>query len=406
MRMFIGAKRGFCPNKPIPKDDPRMTEIQPPTSSTTIATAKIYYLDYCRVLLTVLVILHHVCIAYGAPGGWYFRQPTTSVPAQFGLTLVVATNQAFFMGLFFMLSAYFVEPSYQRKGAVVFVLDRLKRLGIPLLFYSLMLSPVVNFLIYRYGHHQSATFWQYLNGYDDWIDPGVLWFTAALLVFTVSYAALRQLSALQYRMSLPSLRGMLLFAVGIGLISFLVRLRFPIGWVLHPLGFQLCYFPQYIAFFIVGVLARQNHWFDQLSDEQGKRFGRLALVLVVGVLPLLLVVSSILREPTTNYSGGWNWQALSLSLWEQLTAVTIIVALLTYCKRYWNTHNAYLDKAARCAYAVYIFHPLVIVALSLLLSEVAVEPMSKLMVVAPLAVIGSFVVGGVVLRFPGAKQIL
>lgn len=375
------------------------------TLPTPVIPAKIYYLDYCKVLLTILVILHHVCIAYGAPGGWYFRQPTTSAPALFGLTLVVATNQAFFMGLFFMLSAYFVEPSYQRKGAGLFVLDRLKRLGIPLVLYSLVLSTVTNYLIYRYGYHRPATFWQYLNGYDDWIDPGVLWFVAALLAFTLTYVALRQLSSLQYRMSLPTPRRMLLFAVGVGLISFLVRLRFPIGWVLQPFGFQLCYFPQYIALFGVGILARQNHWLDQLTDQHGKQFGRLALILVVGVLPLLLVITAVLSLPTTNFSGGWNGQALILSLWEQLTAVSIIIALLTYSQRNWNTQHTYLDKASRYAYAVYAFHPLVVVTLSVLLSGVAIEPVAKLMVVAPLAVVGSFLVGGAVLNVPGAKRI-
>ncbi len=93
-------------------------------SPVTSRPAKINYLDYTRVVLTLLVILHHVCITYGAPGGWYFRQPTTQLAARFGLTLFVATNQSFFMGLFFLLSAYFVEPAYQRKGAAGFMASR------------------------------------------------------------------------------------------------------------------------------------------------------------------------------------------------------------------------------------------------------------------------------------------
>ena len=39
------------------------------------------------------------------------------------------------MGLYFMLSSYLAPRSFDRKGAASFAIDRLKRLGIPLLFY-------------------------------------------------------------------------------------------------------------------------------------------------------------------------------------------------------------------------------------------------------------------------------
>ena len=39
------------------------------------------------------------------------------------------------MGFFFMISSYFSPGSVDRKGSRVFLIDRLKRLGIPLLFY-------------------------------------------------------------------------------------------------------------------------------------------------------------------------------------------------------------------------------------------------------------------------------
>ncbi len=367
---------------------------------------KISYLNYTKIFLTLLVILHHVCITYGAPGGWYYRQPTTQLAAQFGLTLFVATNQSFFMGLFFLLSAYFVEPSYQRKGVTGFVQDRLKRLGVPLVFYSLVLSPILNFLVYRYGHHREATFWQFLMGYDDWIDPGVLWFVAALLLFTLMYVVLRQRYSLQYATKLPSMSGILLVAFAIGVISFLVRLIFPVGWVVPALSFQLCYFPQYIAFFGVGILARQNKWLDQLSRQEGKQFSWLALASVGIGFPLLLVVSTKLGLSISNFSGGWNGQSLLLCLWEQLTGLSISVVLLSYSKHHWNAENAFLDKLARSAYSTYIFHPLILIGLSLLVAGLPVDPLLKLTFVAPLAIIGSFFLGRLALKIPGAGTIL
>lgn len=202
---------------------------------------KIHYIDNLRVLMTVLVVLHHTVICYGGPGSWYYMDKTTNEGALIAMTVFVATNQAFFMGFFFFLSALFTETSYLKKGQRQFVTDRLKRLGIPVLFYSFVLSPVLNFLIYKFGDKGQATFIQYLSGYDDWLDPGVLWFVLALLLFTLLYVAFtparkKPKPALR---SFPSNTAILFFALGLGIISYLVRIIFPIGWVLHPSAFSL-----------------------------------------------------------------------------------------------------------------------------------------------------------------------
>ena len=128
------------------------------TPPAVIPSQKVWYLDHIKVLLTVMVILHHTFITYGASGGWYYKQPSTNMAALVPMTLFVATNQSFFMGMFFLLSAYFIEPSIHRKGTGKYVADRLKRLGIPLLFYSFILSPLLNFLIAKIADNKPYTF--------------------------------------------------------------------------------------------------------------------------------------------------------------------------------------------------------------------------------------------------------
>ena len=109
---------------------------------------KIFYIDNLRVILTILVVLHHTFITYGAPGSWYYMQKTTQQAALIPMTMFVAVNQSFFMGFFFFLSAYFIRSSYEKKGAAKFVKDRLIRLGIPLIFYSFILGPAIKSAIY------------------------------------------------------------------------------------------------------------------------------------------------------------------------------------------------------------------------------------------------------------------
>jgi surface polysaccharide O-acyltransferase-like enzyme len=372
-----------------------------------IPSQKIYYLNHVKVLLTVLVILHHSFITYGGPGGWYYRQPTTSQAALIPMTMFVSTNQSFFMGLFFLLSAYFIEPSLKRKGTRVYLLDRLKRLGIPLVFYSLIFSPILNFMIYKFGDKQPGSFLQYLMGFNDWIDFGVLWFVAALLLFTLIFVALYSLKLTGNRAISELKTGkVLLFAGLLGLITFLVRLVFPVGWVLHPLGFQFGHFTQYIAMFTVGIMARRGNLAEHLELKTGKRFAWIAVGMFVVLFPMLGVVQKITHESGDDFSGGWNWLNLFYSFYEQIIGVCIMVALTSISKYKWNRQSKFLSSLSRNTFAVYIFHPIVLIGLSLLLSTWMVDPVVKLVIVAPCAVTGAFLLAAVVVKIPGVNKII
>jgi len=89
--------------------------------------------------LTILVLLHHLMIIYAGTGNWFYTEgmQDASKAMQSDVTEALggwfcAVNQAYFMGLFLLISAYFVPGSYDRKGTGRFLKDRLIRLGIPL----------------------------------------------------------------------------------------------------------------------------------------------------------------------------------------------------------------------------------------------------------------------------------
>ncbi len=381
-------------------------EIAPPAEPAVIPSQKIVYLDHVKVLMTVLVILHHTVITYGGPGGWYYRHPTNSKPAVILMTLFVSTNQAFFMGLFFLLSAYFIEPSLKRKGAWTYLKDRLTRLGIPMLFYSFIFSPVLIWLVYHYGDKKPATFLQFLHGFNGWINFGVLWFAAALLIFTIVFillypfrwsgmAAISQLKAAK----------IILFALGLGAITFLVRLVFPVGWVLQPLGFQLGHFPQYISMFVIGILARRGNLAEHLHGNISRKFLLLAIGLIVIVFPLLGVLQEIYHHPGANFNGGWNIENGVYSFYEQLLGISIMVAITGISRYKWNKSSAFLGRLSRSAFAAYIFHPLIVIGLSLLVSGMN-KPLLELAIVAPAAVVITFLLAYVLLKIPVINKII
>src|SRR5450755_2382363 len=369
---------------------------------------KIYYIDNLRVLLMVLVVLHHSIITYGAPGGWYYTQKTTHVGALIPMTFLVSINQSFFMGFFFFLSALFIGSSLVRKGTKQFLIDRLKRLGVPLVFYSLILSPFISFLVERFGKGYDISIGQYISGYHHWIDFGVLWFVAALLLFTFIYVLINRLFHLLSKGSkpVPSNKKIFWFAVVLGILSYLVRIFFPVGWVLEPVGFQLAHFSQYIAMFVVGVAAARNHWLESINIKKAKPFARLAAAFILIGFPMIYVVKQITGSPIEAFLGGGTYQSLLSSVWEQITGISIMIVLLGYGKELWNNQTVLLKSMTRSAYAVYIFHPLVLVSLALLFGNLKIDPAIKLLFVAPLAVIFSFLLGGLLVKIPGVRNII
>jgi surface polysaccharide O-acyltransferase-like enzyme len=369
--------------------------------------AKINYINHLKIALTVLVILHHTFITYGAPGSWYYEQKTTLKGTLIPMTIFVAVNQAFFMGLFFFLSALFIPSSYDKKGHLKFITDRLVRLGVPLIFYSLVLSPILSYIPYRWAEKHDITFAQYLTGYDNWIEFGVLWFVAALLIFTLIYVCYRLVfDRLQKVVALPSVAMILFFAVGVGVVSYAARIIFPVGWVLKPLGFQLGYFPQYIALFIFGLVAARNKWLNDASYKVGKRMRLIAIGLVVIGFPLLFIVQKALQFPIAWFNSGVHWQSLWYAVWEQLVGFSMVTALVCIAKYSWNKPSANLSALSRSTFAVYIFHPLVVISLSVAASGITVEPALKLLVVAPLAVVISFLLGLALVKLPVINKII
>ena len=365
------------------------------------------YIDNIRVALTILVVLHHAAVTYGAPGGWYYKETTNGLVTPLLLTVFVSINQSFFMGLFFFLSSYFIPASYERKGTGKFLLDRFKRLGIPLLFYSLIISPVTIYIAISH-QYETLTFKDYYLNRDQWIETGVLWFTAALLVFTVAFALFQQLFNSKNKLTsrFPSNRSMLIFAIALGITSFLVRIVFPIGWTLSPLGFQLAHFPQYIALFSIGIIAYRNQWLSALSYQQGKMWLWIAVILIFIGFPGIYLLKTLTHSELDTFLGGLTIQSFVNAMWEQLLGISIIVALLSISKYTWNCQGNFMKLLSRSAYAVYIIHPFVLVCVSILLKDFAIGVFLKFAISGVSAIALSFVAAMLLVRVPIVKDVV
>jgi glucan biosynthesis protein C len=371
------------------------------------------YIDNLRILLTILVIMHHLALGYGGTGDWPYREPgELSTVSTILITLFLAINQSFFMGFFFMISSYFTPGSYDRKGAWPYLKDRLIRLGIPLLFFMIVIVPLIGYVLARfYGNPVPLGNFlaQYLGDFKG-LTVGSMWFVAALLIFSIFYVLWRLLPIPSINLDLseskaPSNLAIAGFALVLGLLTFVVRIWLSVGWASPVLNFQFPHFIQYIAFYIVGILAYRGNWFSRLTAAQGKLWFRMVLILLV-LFPVLFVTSGALEGDLDKAFGGVHWQSLAYSVWEQFMGMAMIVTLLVWFRSRFNQQGSLTQKMSVAAYATYIFHVPVIILLAIALSSIRLELALKYILVAPVAVALSFLVGYVVKRLPIARNIL
>jgi glucan biosynthesis protein C len=375
--------------------------------------SRLLYIDNLRVLLTILVILHHLAIGYGAEGGWAYKEAgPRSVVSAVLMTWFVAVNQSFFMGLFFLLSSYFLPGSYERKGAGSYVLDRLKRLGIPWAVYELVIHPFLDYSLLRptefpkYFLRYLPLYWERVRSYAD----SPMWFLEMLLVFSFLYVVWRLLTgrravAAPTQEQAPGNPAIALFALLLGLATFVVRIKWPIGRWYEPLHWQIAHLPQYVALFALGILAYRRGWSDSLSTAQGRLWGRVALLLAP-VFPVVAIAAGALRRGLGPFFGGRRWQALFYAPWDQAMCVAVSVALLVLFRARLNHQGKLLAALSASAYGAYIFHGPVIIWLAMALRGVRMEMGLKFLVVAPFAVTLTFLVAYVAKKLPVARSIL
>ena len=264
------------------------------------------WVDHLRTLVILLVVNMHACVTYSHVGDWYaMSAQEPSLAEKLPFIVWQGHLQSCFMGLLFFVSGYFAEGSLARRGPRAFVRERLVRLGLPALLYMLVIHPFILLGLNPWNAKFGPPFAYYLNYLRSGRflgSSGPLWFAVALLLFCLTLVAWRALHPSRPRNgspvgAAPSGRAIWLFALALGLGTFLVRLVQPIGT--NILNLQLCFFVQYVAFFIVGLHASRAGWLLPLAaSTQARRAGWLALIggpilLLAVMIPGAKGVSSI-----------------------------------------------------------------------------------------------------------------
>ncbi|MFC1874477.1 acyltransferase family protein [Chloroflexota bacterium] len=391
--------------------------------STTIeaeTSSRLLFIDNLRSSLIVLVVLHHVAVVYGAVvTPFYYFEPPFTDPLAFLILLVFALfNQAWFMGALFLLSGYFTPGSFDRKGSGSFLKDRLLRLGIPLIIFVFVLSPISWTGLWQVpatltGITNPLT-WQAYPKLLDIGRMGPMWFVAMLLIFNFGYAACRMLKRswihkAKSESSPPSYLLIGVFILALATVSYLLRMVIPLGK--DVLGFPtLAYLPQYLSLFVLGTVASRRNWFRIVPSSMGLVGFITALVAVVFLFPLAFsgqLFSLEITPALANFTGNGHWQSAVYVLWDSAFAVGMCLGTLTLFRRFCNGQGKLGRFLSQQSYTVYIIHiPIVVFLSAFVLKGIELVPLLKFGIVAVIAVPVSFTIAYIVRKIPLASRIL
>ena len=394
---------------------------------------RLLFIDNIRWVMILFVLSMHAAVTYSNVGSWYYNEPATlSQGAKLGFVTYQFFLQSFFMGFLFFIAGYFVPLAYDKKGGRRFLRDRGVRLGLPTLLYVFLLQPLILFYIIRawdpdspdrsffrsYGRYLSSGRW--LGG------TGPLWFCEALLIFCVGYAGWRMFRAGRVGaggatgvgaggqtgvgarggvMAFPGkakVGGFILLIAG---CSFLVRIPWPNGTSFYNL--QFCYFSQYVFFFIAGTVAYRRSWLTTLPRRVGLFWGRLGFFGGLLLWFALLITGGALKGRIDAYAGGVHWESMGLCIVESMAGVGISLYCLVLFRDRFNSQGRMARYFSENAFAVYVVHAPVLIAISLGMVGLHWPPLVKFVVLTGLSIVATYGICALLIRrIPLLKKIL
>lgn len=370
-------------------------------------------LDNTKFYLTILVILHHTAITYGAEGSWYYEPEFPDSIDTGLLTLFVGLNQSFFMGLFFFISGLFVNASIAANGYLGVVKRKLIHLMIPFFLYVLFIHPLCmllartspssidDFNLTHYLTHLS----QISLG-----NSGPLWFVGVLFFFVCSHLLVHRLvfsgqslwgekiNHLRHRWDKDKGLVFLLISL-IAVLSFTTRQFFPDGFTWFNI--QLSYLPQYLVLYSLGVFLGVN--------GEGKLAANIKISIwaISSVLLFFIMLASLVAADgnVDLFRGGLSYWCAIYSFVQAFHSISFSILFLwlvaTLCKQGW----CFESNISGNAYFIYWLHAPVLIAVSVFFEAWGARPLLKFLMVGILVSAILLVMSAILRKFSVVRRV-
>ncbi len=391
-------------------------------NNNSLDNNRIVFLDNIRSLTVLFVLVFHAGAAYSsAVDFWPYHNSSYSGLVDFYMLL----GDVFMMSNMFFIAGYFATPSYNKRGAKVFVKDKFKTLGLPWLTITTCVLPVLDYINYVFvlekaGNLGFVEYWvrsmkkilEFNFGFLDMSKFTIMpeqyyqryvWFLALLIFFFLAFVVymklkeklhVKEVSSENKSKLIPfvvvSVLSIVLFG---GVKLFIYDEILGSGWYSFGglLEFQLGKFFIYAIYFGFGIYAYNRKWFT-VNGGIGKVWAwAVGNFCAFGMNMLAFKVLSETSTPDLIYK---LMHVVLYPLW----TLTFLGLFLSIGYKYWNNKSWFNGELAKNSYKMYLVHYMFPMTLPLMLSGVEVGVFVKFIIVAVFTVVFSYLASKVVLR--------
>ncbi len=334
-----------------------------------------YYVDWLRVLAVLALFPFHAGQIYNDEVAFYVKD-VVSNPVIMGINAFI---YLWHMPLFMFLAGVGSYYALRFRSGWQYLLERFKRLFIPLIFGTLMIIPPLTYFrmfgdpnrVWPEGFAYNAIpgfdkgFFEYYPDFFNGIYPngnfgwGHLWFLAYL--FTFSLIALPIFLFLKsekgkwvidaFKKVVQKSHGIFLFFIPIALIEVLLRRAYP---NMQNLISDWANFLMFITVFIYGFIMMSDDKFGEAIDRHWKA------ALICGLL-IVIALSMVFAARIQTGLNGDTFYIVEMNL-RGIAIWFCMIGFLGFGKRFLNRGGKFIKYASEAALPVYIIHlPMVVI---------------------------------------------
>ena len=314
-----------------------------------------YEIDWIRNISILMLFVYHTSAIFCVFGDFYIISEEKNLLANLFIVLMFV----WYMPMLFFLAGASTYFSMKNKNLKEYLLERIKKLFIPLLFGILFLVPPQTYLARIWRGETNLNYFEHLkyffthltdfSGFDGAFSPAHLWFILYLFIVSIiggfiifkffnNKKSLHIVNKLKYLVSSK-------FSFVLLLLTGIVSDIFPSIMGKSIIGCLTIFILGYIVYSDDGILKK-------IILNRFKFLWALILTAFLGVMYIFL-----LRD---NFSGITIW--FIDTILKNIVLISAISTIIGFSTMYLNKSNSLLKYLNRSAYPIYIIHQPILLA--------------------------------------------